>query len=182
MPLGRKTQQQIWQSLGRIFTRNTDKQGVDGPKAVLTELRALFAKFEGLGQLTLSTPNRASAEEVLGLVMDFYDQEKLTSTLDIEDSDMLLFQYGHYDWDGTGQKFELDLTRQFMTSSEGDMYQMRLTLFYPSTEIGEITPYSLWHSDLPTMNDWKRTVLNTEGFRRASASPPSDYFITLGEV
>lgn len=55
------------------------------------------------------------------LMLDFY-RDVRTQGCDLDDDgDMLLFQWGTYDWDGTGPTFQCDITRQFIKAgSEGD--------------------------------------------------------------
>jgi len=54
--------------------------------------------------------------------------------------DMLLFQWGVYDWyDGSGERFEIDFTRQFsILTPEGEydhMEQLHCTFRYEPTEV-----------------------------------------------
>lgn len=58
--------------------------------------------------------------------------------VDPDEGDLLLFQWGAYDWaDGNGERFEIDVTRQFSIldrRSEYDhMEQLRCTFYYEPT-------------------------------------------------
>jgi hypothetical protein len=54
------------------------------------------------------------------------------------DGDMLLFQWGTYDW-GQGRHFELDITRQFIRDSsdddDDDIWQLSLTFLFTPNEL-----------------------------------------------
>jgi hypothetical protein len=52
------------------------------------------------------------------------------------DGDMLLFQWGTYDW-GKGEQFELDITRQLIPGpgEDEDIWQLHLTFRFASEEI-----------------------------------------------
>ena len=73
-----------------------------------------------------------------------------------EDADMLLFQWGTYDW-GTGEQFSLSLTRQIIrceNAEDEDFWQLSLTfefeaddeLIHRPPEEGETVGVS-WHAD-----------------------------------
>jgi hypothetical protein len=51
------------------------------------------------------------------------------------DADMLLFQWGTYDW-GSGAMFEVNVTRQLIrdTGEDDDIWQLRLTYRFPPSE------------------------------------------------
>src|SRR6202023_3596424 len=63
------------------------------------------------------------------------------------DGDMMLFQWGTYDW-GAGLHFEVDITRQFIAADlEGDdaISQLHLTYrFTPSSALGECGAGNRW--------------------------------------
>jgi len=57
-----------------------------------------------------------------------------------EGGDMFLFEWGVYDWyDGSGERFEIDFTRQFsILTSDGDydhMEQLHCTFRYEPTDV-----------------------------------------------
>lgn len=77
----------------------------------------------------------ADLGRVIGAVLEFYETVSASGVVSDVQSDMLLFQYGVYDW-GDGECFEVDLTRQFIIEGEeGDdaISQLRCTTFYSAT-------------------------------------------------
>ena len=76
---------------------------------------------------------RLSINEAFSQFMDWYETERAKGVLPIEeDGDMLLFQWGTYDW-GKGMNFEVNLTRQFVCKKwldQPDYWQFQLTYLY----------------------------------------------------
>jgi len=91
--------------------------------------RILAARHPGPGALT---PRLAAAA-----ALDFYEGRRAMGC-DVEaDADMLLFQWGTYDW-GEGEHFEIDFTRQFMVpqgDDDPDLRQLSLTFRFPATDL-----------------------------------------------
>jgi hypothetical protein len=66
----------------------------------------------------------------------FYTEVR-ADDVDLEtDGDMLLYQWGTYDW-GRGQMFEVDVTRQLIrgTGEDHDIWQLHLTYRFPPSEL-----------------------------------------------
>jgi hypothetical protein len=80
--------------------------------------------------------SRAAPSELVGLMVDWYATERVDDA-DLEsDGDMLLFQWGTYDW-GDGLSFQYDITRQLIYQSDPDddgaIWQLSVTAHYPAT-------------------------------------------------
>lgn len=67
-----------------------------------------------------------------------------------EDGDMVLFQYGTYDW-GSGEFFEVDLVRQLMPPGEDDeedddvIFQLQCTFRYvPTDSLRALGSFDRW--------------------------------------
>ena len=72
-----------------------------------------------------------AAESAVGVraMLDFYAQERADGFDPSREQDMLLFQWGTFDW-GRGEHFELDMTRQVVLPDEVDddaIWQLHLT-------------------------------------------------------
>ena len=75
-----------------------------------------------------------SLHDGLGAMIELYRAARTDDCSVDEDGDMLLFQWGTYDW-GKGPYFEIDLTRQFAPTGGDDeqIWQLSLTfLFWPT--------------------------------------------------
>jgi hypothetical protein len=66
-------------------------------------------------------------------MVDWYAQARVEDAAAVDqDGDMLLFQWGTYDW-GSGRAFEVDVTRQLILAAEEDddaIWQLGLTFRY----------------------------------------------------
>lgn len=89
-------------------------------------------------------PQTASPRAVLAGVVAFYREVSPVGLPGDPPGDMLLFQYGCYDW-GQGETFELDLTRQFSHDDDGTLSQLHATLhFAPDDELRALGPFDVW--------------------------------------
>lgn len=84
-----------------------------------------------------------------------------------DDGDLLLAQYGTYDW-GHGEWFELDLTRQFIFNDRRGEYlrmsQLRCVFeFEPTERLRELGADDLWSSD-GGVDDFFAQALTLTGF------------------
>jgi hypothetical protein len=86
-------------------------------------------------------------------------------------SDMLLFQWGVYDW-GTGENFEFDITRQFISAfSFGDdaISQLRMTAYFaPTPELRKLGAGNRWCSRREDAQDFRAFIVSSPAFRVAS--------------
>ena len=98
-----------------------------------------------------ASPSDADLGKALAVFRDF-------STIPVEDvhkeedGDMVLFQYGTYDW-GSGEFFEMDLVRQLMPPGEDDeedddvILQLHCTFRYvPTDSLRAFGSFTRWMS------------------------------------
>jgi hypothetical protein len=105
-------------------------------------------------------------------MMRFYRDIRADDVRLEADGDMLLFQWGTYDW-GRGPHFEVDLTRQLIRDKgeDDDIWQLHLTYrFRPSDVLRALGEGNRWCSlptDLPAFEDFvmSHPVLNMAGSR-----------------
>ena len=92
-------------------------------------------------RLSLLTPANGIA-----LMIDFYVAERAEGC-DLQlDGDMLLYQWGCYDW-GDGEFFDFNITRQFISEAgdDDDIRQLRLTFKYePTTDMRKAKDGNHW--------------------------------------
>jgi hypothetical protein len=110
----------------------------------------------------------APLEQILPVFLEFYATVPASDLDPTADSDMLLFQYGVYDW-GNGAFFEVDITRQFiMDGLEGDDAISQLhctTLFEPVAELRAIEPSNRWCWSHSELGEFKQFILASTGYR-----------------
>ena len=106
----------------------------------------------------------------------FYS-EVPASGLHDADSDWLLFQWGVFDW-GSGEAFEIDLTRQFVTPGEltdddPEISQLRCTVYYePTRALRGIPKANRWcrsHAELP---DFRAFIVSSDAYQQALREVP----------
>jgi hypothetical protein len=84
-----------------------------------------------------------------------------------EDADMLLFQWGTYDW-GTGENFTFNLTRQLILGADAeddDIWQLGLTFeFEPDSELRRLGRGNKWCSSLSELPEFREYVYRSAAF------------------
>ena len=98
------------------------------------------------------------------------------------DCDMLLFQYGIYDWGGQfGRHFGFDITRQFITEDNDEPYQLSFSLIYEPDIFQGCAFYGCWSSKFARLEDWVEHIKTTQGFLMAKEALAKTYTLTFGE-
>jgi hypothetical protein len=104
-----------------------------------------LASFKAFGQAAGVNIEECTPRSGLTQMFSFYDAVSPVGCSG-RDGDMLLFQWGTYDW-GSGKNFELNITRQFVEEEGQDddaISQLSLTYrFEPTDELQEIKPGNL---------------------------------------
>jgi hypothetical protein len=97
------------------------------------------------------------------------------------DGDMLLFQWGTYDW-AKGRYFNLDLTRQFVLEGAEDdegIFQLAFTFLYtPSPALESLQDGNRWCRTPADLAEFQRYVTSTEAYRVALAQVPHKVQLT----
>lgn len=123
---------------------------------------------------------KKSAAELFEAVCDLYRDVRVLGYTG-EDQDMLLFQYGVNDC-GQGEKFELDLTRQFM-SSDGEIYQLNSTLlFEPTSELRSIPEKNEWCSSPAALEEFIQVIQGSNGYVACRSITPARVMVAYGGV
>jgi len=121
------------------------------------------SEAEAVLRQRLGSPNAEGQVSIEGLIKEgiaFFGECPAVGVVE-EYGDMLLFQFGTYDW-GTGPLFEIDLARQFLEPENDDedaaMSQLHITRFYsPVRDLEVLGADERWcrdHSDLPDFSQW----------------------------
>ena len=87
-----------------------------------------------------------------------------------DSGDMLLFQWGTYDW-GHGEHFEIDMTRQFMGPSgeDDEISQLSLTfVFTPDAQLRSLGQGNRWCSSVDEVEAFRRFVASSAPYRAVS--------------
>ena len=148
------------------------------PRHLEAELIA-FAKAAGV-----DLP-RAPFLTALDCMLRFYAQMRADGCEIESDGDMLLFQYGVYDF-GERRMFEVDLTRQVILPDEEDddaIWQLAMTFRYaPSADLEAIGRSDRWcstPSDLPGFEEFVRA---SPAVAAVADRRPDDVIVHFGPV
>lgn len=128
------------------------------PKGPRASARAL-ANFIGDAGCSFQD---AAPREVLERTMDFYARQGMRGLAVDPQSDMLLFQYGCYDWvDGKGERFEVDLVRQFIAADRAEtISQLHVTLYFaPDPALRRLGSNERWCENPADLAAFREAVL-----------------------
>lgn len=127
-------------------------------------LEDIRAELANLPDEVLSKP-----DTLFPVVLDYYQSSRIEGTSLEDDGDMLLFQWGSFDW-GQGQWFEVDLTRQAIEADaeDGSIQQLRCTFRYESGDFSDIEAGNRWCYSPNEVEDFRLFVIGSATVRRAS--------------
>ena len=122
----------------------------------------MFNKFENevLNEYKENLKSDNSIKNIIKVFIDNYSIVNKNYNRD-EDADMLLFQYGVYDW-GEGKNLEIDFVRQLVKND--DFIQIHISIKIPYTDkFSEVQPYNEWYnsssSDM-SLDSWRDKIQN----------------------
>jgi hypothetical protein len=134
-----------------------------------------FLEVRGLGVSGLT------AEQAVEGAIAFFESVRFDDVeAEERDGDMLLFQWGTYDWrDGAGPSFQFDLARQFIIAGsdpEDDddaMWQLHLTLHYAPTEAtAAVGAGHRWCHRVADAGSFGTFIRSTPAMAVAAGAPP----------
>ena len=107
-----------------------------------------------------------------------FQEVKVKNISDNENSDMdmLLYQYGTYNWGNQfGKPFKLDITRQFIKPKKDEPYQLSFTLIYEPEPFNGLNSYDCWSYIFPNLENFISHIKTTDGFMLAGKMVPKTY-------
>ena len=126
--------------------------------------RYLLAASGSLEQMPVGT--------FLAGAIAFYRDEPVTGIATDDGADMLLFQYGSYDW-GDGTAFEIDVTRQFAHDHDGTLSQLQATAYFaPDPALAALGAYDTWCERRADADAFARAVLASPGIAAVRTRSP----------
>ena len=132
------------------------------------------------------TLDHLTVEQGFRTMFEFYRHERAEDCSPDADGDMLLYQWGTYDW-GEGEAFEIDLTRQFLTDDPEDenMWQLSLRFrFLPTDPLRALGDGNKWCPEpRPGAVDYlKKFVRDSAAFRAVNQAQPMKVDLTFTQV
>ncbi|MCX2679078.1 hypothetical protein OOZ15_03915 [Galbibacter sp. EGI 63066] len=147
-------------------------------------MKSIQEKYvQGINKL-LETEKKLTPDNIITLSEKLYANFKVRgiSVEETKENDMLLFQYGTYDWgDELGEHFSFDITRQFYKKN-GDIYQLSLTLIFDPINFKELNPYNKWSSYFQSIGEWATHIKTTQGYHLSKSQPIQSYELTMDRV
>ena len=126
-----------------------------------------------------------SPADMLASIIQFYVEKPATALAEDDLSDMLLFQYGCYDW-GQGERFEIDVTRQFIAADECDddaLSQLHFTMYYePDDILRDIGRHNQWCQNRDGVAAFRAMVLGSPAVTIVAERQPVDIKIAWDPV
>jgi hypothetical protein len=135
------------------------------------------------------TTDALTAEDLLDSMAGWYLAERVGDADSIDrDGDMLLVQWGRWDWIGEGNStWQFDITRQAMAAAEEiddqEMWQFSVRLhFADSPESRRIEESNRWCRSPADIDDWHDFVRSSAAFSYAAGRPSLSVESHNGEV
>jgi hypothetical protein len=164
-------------------TSGPEAKNVDADPEI-ADLEAAFRQFLASRNGQLGSLDAAGAIDAM---TSFYEAVQPTG-LDPEAPDMLLFQWGTYDW-GDGLWFEFNVTRQVITPSTPEdaddaIWQLGLTLRYPPTENAQTAASGeqWWDREDGPIAEFLTDVQSTPGWSYAAERRPTKVELSLDQA
>lgn len=130
-------------------------------------LRYLEGKGKSLSSVTFS--------ELIDICLSFYREVQYPGLDSSPSSDMLLFEWGVFDW-GEGEFFQIGITRQLIAKGtvDDDGYtQLLCDAFYvPTPQLVALKSSNKWCRSRDEINSFQEFVLSSEAYRVASGLKP----------
>jgi len=125
--------------------------------------KELLKRLETSGK-KLATVNVA---EGIAAMLAFYEEQRAEGCEIDEDGDMLLYQWGVYNFEKPAT-FQLDLTRQFSVPDEDEPYQLSLTFhFEPSAGLKKIKDANQWCNSPDELAEFRTFIEKSPAYRAA---------------
>ena len=135
---------------------------------------------------TGDTLDSLTVKRAFSLMCDFYRSHRAEDAPVGNDGDMLLYEWGTYDW-GQGRYFQLTVIRQFIVANGEDehIWQLALILkFLPSDALVKLKSGNKWCPD-PSSHSlelFEEFVRGSEAFQTANGLDPAKIELTYSNV
>jgi hypothetical protein len=128
---------------------------------------------------------RLTPAEGVALMLDFYRDERAEGCPIDEDGDMLLFQWGTYDW-GEGTRFAVDITRQFIREGDGsDDFIRQLSLrflFAPPDGTRALSSGNRWCTVPDGLEEFRSFIDSSPVWPAIDSQNPTKVVLQFGGV
>lgn len=117
----------------------------------------------------------------ISLMLEFYQNERADGCKVEDDGDMLLYQWGCYDW-GNGESFEFNITRQFIdgNSEDENIRQLSLTFkFNPTESLRKLNDGNRRCHSPEETGEFRAYIESSSAFKAISKAKPEEVSLEL---
>lgn len=135
-----------------------------------------ISEFEKFAQQRNFSVDKLLFEDAVYLMLEFYRQVRTDEELLKDDGDMLIFEWGTFNW-GDGQFFQCQITRQFILNGlDGDdaFSQFRLCLYFDvKSNLSNLKEGHKWCESLFEVDDFKSYIQSTNAYQAVAGIAPT---------
>ncbi len=151
----------------------------------VSEIKAFSAlqKIESEYRNVIGKTRFLGTDEFISLAIKLFKTIKIDDMSDSDDfDDMLLFQYGVYDWgDKNGLHSSFDISRQFCIPSEDEPYQINFTLIFEETLFAGLEPHSEWSDGFDCIDTFCEYIKSTPAYKLSCDKKPVKFELHFGQ-
>lgn len=165
-----------WAIIG-VATSDTLEGSHESPRMKSANALREFTRFL---KTRGTSADKVSVRDGIDAMIEFYRSIRADDCSFDSDGDMLLFQWGTYDW-GNGPRFELDITRQFIRAAgeDDDIWQLSLTFVFPRNVI---TGGNRWCTHPAELDDFAAFVQSHPAYVAAADVAPATIELDFEEA
>lgn len=148
----------------------------------MIDVKINSVKSEFLERLKGHPLKALTPPEGIHLMLNFYLEERVEEGDLDADGDMLLYQWGTYDW-GKGETFELDITRQLISGDgeDDDIFQLSLTFkFQPTESLRQLGEGNRWCNRQEEVEEFQAFVSDSPAFLAVEGKEPFEVQVEYG--
>ena len=137
------------------------------PLVVFTDTLTYIMKLfpTKLSKFKKAMSNAKTIDNTIEDFINYYNNYSVIKNKKEPDDDMLLFQFGSYDWDGSSEKFEINLTRQFLGKND-EFIQFSYTAKFNPKEFESLGSFSSWSIDEDNIEKWISSIKTQEFYNK----------------
>jgi hypothetical protein len=129
--------------------------------------------------------NGDQPEGIVACMLDFYRDERVADCRIEDDGDMLLYQWGTYDW-GQGRWFDLNITRQFIPAGGDDdqgIFQLSLSMKYtPTPDLDALGSGNRWCGSPGELSEFSDFVKSSAALKAVTGRPCDKFKVEYSQA
>jgi hypothetical protein len=120
-----------------------------------------------------------SPADGIAVMLAFYHDERAEGCEIDEDGDMLLYQWGCYDW-GQGEYFDFNITRQFMDAAGEKIQQLSLAFkFKPTDSLRNLADGNRWCHSPDEVSEFRLFIESSAAYNAVANAKPTEIALDM---